>query len=960
MLRRGWRTAGVCAVLCLSAGAGFGIINGGSAGAVTVFTVNDTSDLGLATPGGTTCASTAGPTDCTLRAAIEASSNLGTGTAVNIVLASATYTIANAYNSSDPADTGAFKIAGDVTITGNGAANTIVGGADLDRVFIVDGGATADISDLSIENGQTVLGNSSENGSCFASGGAICNVGTLTLTDDIVADSTAEDGYGGGVADTNEATGPTTLTGTTVELDLATDSGGGVIDQSPDGMTINGGSDITSDTADENGGGIVAFAQSGVTLTITDSDVNGNFLADGSGGGIAVEDGENLDITGSQIESNNVNPSDFGGYGGGLWILIGGTDTFTDDTILENNADNGGGVADESGTQTFTDSIIENNGAVVGGGGILVDSATGVLTINQSLIDTNDATGDESNGEVASGAGGGIYIHACATVHLTNDTLYDNVASSEGGGAFSDNCASSGGNASLVSDTIDANTANGSGANLNVGSDVAVTLTNSVVAGGGGANCALNDFTSGGYNLEDDSTCDPNGTTDTVVAPNHVGLGGLDENGGPTETLLPNAGSPAIAAIPSASCTVTVDQRGYNRHAGASGSCTIGSVEYGASSGSTITPTTIYVNAATGSDSNDCLTPTAGAQPYNGPCQTIAHAVALLNNSDATYGTNPTETVDYTSVATISAAGGTYDESPITIDLPDRTLTIVGPAFTAGDDPTAIVVPTDTADPLFTVGPSADGTTVTLQNLWLQEASSPSEFPAAGGGVDNPNGSLTLDTDEISGFTTTDGGGGISNGGTLTVDGSSISGNTTSGGSGGGISNAGTLTVGSSIFTNNNTDNDGGAIQNGGALTLDNSTLIGNRAGGRGGALDQEGGISMTLSDDSISDSNAGGDGGGLYADSGTVGITGGTIGGTGATSPADEGNITDSCGGGLALEGATATLSGVTIGGSDATQGNTADEGCGGGVYVSAGVSRILGRHHQRQHRARRRGCLR
>ena len=292
-----------------------------------------------------------------------------------------------------------------------------------------------------------------------------------------------------------------------------------------------------------------------------------------------------------------------------------------------------------------------------------------------------------------------------------------------------------------------------------------MTLTNSIVAGGDGANCALNDFTSGGYNLEDDSTCSPNGTTDiTGQSPD---LGGLSDNGGSSDTLLPNAGSPAIGAIPSASCTVTVDQREYNRHAGASGSCTIGAVEYGASSGggSTVTPTTIYVNTATGSDSNDCLTPSAGAEPYNGPCQTIAHAVALLTNSDATYGTSPTETVDYTSVTTISVAAGTYDESPISIDLPDRTLTIEGPAYTAGGDPTAIVQPDETSDSLFVVGPDPDGTTVTLQNLWLKEASGASTFPALGGGVDNPNGSLTLETDVISGFTVSNSGGGIANAG---------------------------------------------------------------------------------------------------------------------------------------------------------------------------------------------------
>ena len=69
--------------------------------------------------------------------------------------------------------------------------------------------------------------------------------------------------------------------------------------------------------------------------------------ADGSGGGIGVEDGESLDITGSDIDSNVAYLSDYEAYGGGIWLLIGGTDTYTDDLISGNGAANGGGVADE-------------------------------------------------------------------------------------------------------------------------------------------------------------------------------------------------------------------------------------------------------------------------------------------------------------------------------------------------------------------------------------------------------------------------------------------------------------------------------------------------------------------------------------------------------------------------------------------------------------------------------------
>ena len=54
-------------------------------------------------------------------------------------------------------------------------------------------------------------------------------------------------------------------------------------------------------------------------------------------------------------------------------------------------------------------------------------------------------------------------------------------------------------------------------------------------------------------------------------------LGALASNGGPTQTLLPQAGSAAIDAVPANSCNVAVDQRNAPRPFGAG--CDIGSVE---------------------------------------------------------------------------------------------------------------------------------------------------------------------------------------------------------------------------------------------------------------------------------------------------------------------------------------------------------------------------------------------
>jgi len=114
-----------------------------------------------------------------------------------------------------------------------------------------------------------------------------------------------------------------------------------------------------------------------------------------------------------------------------------------------------------------------------------------------------------------------------------------------------------------------------------------LTSFGSVVAQarGGGANCDLVSTTSNGFNFSDDASggvsCHFNAATDRVGASNDPMLGALGANGGPTNTMVPNPGSPLIDAIPNASCTsgISTDQRGFTRPQVAGGLCDIGAVE---------------------------------------------------------------------------------------------------------------------------------------------------------------------------------------------------------------------------------------------------------------------------------------------------------------------------------------------------------------------------------------------
>jgi hypothetical protein len=86
-----------------------------------------------------------------------------------------------------------------------------------------------------------------------------------------------------------------------------------------------------------------------------------------------------------------------------------------------------------------------------------------------------------------------------------------------------------------------------------------------------------------GYNLSDDATCRFTGGTDMISTPAGLDPKGLQNNGGPTQTIALLPTSAAVDAIPVASCTdtngnpVTKDQRGDTRPQGKG--CDIGAYE---------------------------------------------------------------------------------------------------------------------------------------------------------------------------------------------------------------------------------------------------------------------------------------------------------------------------------------------------------------------------------------------
>jgi predicted outer membrane repeat protein len=218
-------------------------------------------------------------------------------------------------------------------------------------------------------------------------------------------------------------------------------------------------------------------------------------------------------------------------------------------------------------TSTFDTNYANNN---VTAGGAICNGAT--LTITNSTLSNNQSQGNNT------GYGGGIYNYA-GTLNVTNSTFSANSATTSGGAIYSN-----GGTVQISNSTFGNNPENiGSGGALsNAGSTV--LIQDSIVANfANGGNCA-GTVTSDGYNLSSDSTCNF-GSQGDLNNTNPM-LGALGKNGGPTQTMALQKGSPALDAGNTAGCRdffgklLKTDQRGKRRPGGSETTgCDMGAYE---------------------------------------------------------------------------------------------------------------------------------------------------------------------------------------------------------------------------------------------------------------------------------------------------------------------------------------------------------------------------------------------
>jgi CSLREA domain-containing protein len=355
----------------------------------------------------------------------------------------------------------------------------------------------------------------------------------------------------------------------------------------------------------------------------------------------------------------------------------------------------------------------------------------------------------------------------------------------------------------LTNSTVSGNSASGGNTNQGGGiynNDDTPNIGNSIVAGNTAASSPdiYGTITSQGHNLIGD-TSDTTVTGDTTgnILNTDAKLGALQDNGGPTFTMLPAADSPAIDA---GNTDLTEDQRGVHRPYGSADD--IGAVERSFADGPNF-----VVTVAEDSDDGD----------YAANDISLREAIKFANaNADAsvvTFASNVTGTI------TLGSA------------LPDldSDIEIQGPGAST------LAVSGDNKVRVFNI---TSGHTVTISGLTITQGK---VAGGSGGGIRN-SGTLTISDSTLSGNSAGGDGGGIYTSiGGLTVTSSTLSGNSATG-EGGGIANSGTLRLANSIVAGNTAGDD--ANISGDIDTNTNNITSGDP---RLGALQDNGGPTFTM-----------------------------------------------------------------------------------------------------------------
>jgi hypothetical protein len=226
-----------------------------------------------------------------------------------------------------------------------------------------------------------------------------------------------------------------------------------------------------------------------------------------------------------------------GSDGGGGIFNNGGMLTVSNSTLMNNSGVNGGGIFNNGGSLALSNSTLSGNTTPIEGGGINNNNAT--LTITDSALSGNFTT-----------VQGGAIFNNSGTVTVTNSTFSGNSSGNVAGAIFNNL-----GTLTISFSTFSGNSAPNGGGSISDNQTTMTTMKSTLLAGqtsGGNCYSFRSSEVSEGYNLSDDDSCtfltqttDQNDVTTARLSPS-----GLQNNGGPTETIALLPTSSAVDAIP--------------------------------------------------------------------------------------------------------------------------------------------------------------------------------------------------------------------------------------------------------------------------------------------------------------------------------------------------------------------------------------------------------------------------
>ncbi len=521
--------------------------------------------------------------------------------------------------------------------------------------------------------------------------------------------------------------------------------------------------------------------------------------AGGQGAGILV-DGAELILTNSAVRFGSA------GAKGGAIYNQGGAVEVSGSTFFENAAVDGGAIYSTSGTVTVENSTFTINSAGGMGGAIYV--ASGTLNVSNSTFNRN-----------GSAAEGSAIFNAAAATAVNNSTFSGNRILNPSASGTIANTSS----ATVTSSTFSANEKY----NLANAGGGAMTVRNTILDDKDDKNCT-GTIINGGNNIDSGTTC-AWAANDGSLSSTDPKLGTLADNGGPTESIALQPGSPAVDAVlfNAPNECPDADQRGIPRPQGAA--CDIGAYEATRQSGPNFVVNVLEDDLAD-TDDGSCDDLVPGLTDC-----TLREAIRAANSDPDKNTITFALSGEITLKETLPTIGG-----DLQIDGSGRQITISG-------DEKYRVMNVIAADSLelelkqLTVskgmsdqggGIFNDGAEIVVTNGRFQGNMAGQK----GGAIYNQSGAVSL-TDTLFASNTAgssaenDGGGALfTSGGALTILRSTFFKNVSAANGGAIYKASGTAAVTNSTFTMNETDGAGTLFNETGKTTVTNSTFAGDAA----------------------------------------------------------------------------------------------------------------------------------